>query len=77
MYAWAWPTFRVWADTWQQWRWLPVGMGAPVRAGLDWQQVVAALDLSGVTREDWPEIFNGLKTMQEAALARLVELDRT
>jgi hypothetical protein len=49
-------------------------MGAPQREGLDWQQVRAALELSGVPREDWPEIYDGLRLMQQAALERLAEL---
>ena len=73
MYAWHWPTFRVWSGTWRQWRWVPAGMGPPSRDGIDWQQIEAFMNLTGIEQSARPAICDGLRTMQASALEAIAE----
>lgn len=41
---------------------------AAQRQALDLAQVAAALDLSGVPRDDWQRIYSGLLEMESVAL---------
>ena len=62
-----WPTVMLWCATWRQWLRAPDGQ----RIGLDWTQVESAARLSHQPRRLWPDIFNGLRIMQDAALDAL------
>jgi len=51
-----------------QWRWLGGGLGVPVRAGLDWQQVASVMWMRGTPRAERKNILQGLRVMETAAL---------
>lgn len=51
-----------------QWR---VGMNGAT--GLDYAVVPTVLRLAGVPRADWPEVFDGLRTMEDEALKTMRE----
>jgi hypothetical protein len=46
-----------------QWR-----VGAGGATGLDYGVLPVVLRLSGVPRAEWPDVFDGLRIMEEAAL---------
>lgn len=46
-----------------QWR---VGMNGPT--GLDYGAVPVVMRMAGIPRADWPEVFDGLRVMEDAAL---------
>jgi hypothetical protein len=68
-----WPIVQTWCAVWRQWRWLSLPNGVAVRAGLDYQQVQAALEMQRIPRRRWPEIFTGLREMEDEVLALLAE----
>lgn len=49
-----------------QWR---VGMGGPV--GLDYSPLPFVLRMNGVPRADWPEVFESVRVMENAALTAM------
>lgn len=60
-------TVRVFFD--QEYQWLKtLTADGPVDVGLDHGQIKNTLELLGVKRRNWPEIFNGLKDMEAEAL---------
>lgn len=61
-------TVEVWADCWNQWRWIAGGIAAPIRAGMEWTQVESVMRMKGILRTDQPVIFAGLRVMEHAAL---------
>jgi hypothetical protein len=74
----------VWPENWAavatfktlvtQWR---VGAGGPI--GIDYGVVPFALRMAGVARSEWPEAFDGIQVMEDAALEfmRAQEAKRT
>ena len=54
-----------------QWRVVAVPMGGIVRQGIEYSAVEPALRMLGTKRNEWPEIFAGLRIMEDAALAVL------
>lgn len=70
------PPFEVWPENWPavstfatlvtQWR---MGGGGPI--GLDYGAVPFALRMAAVKRSDWPEAFDGIRTMEDAALEHM------
>jgi hypothetical protein len=65
-------TVRVFTALSSQWQML-VGIGAVVYQGLDYQKVKATLELMGIDRAEWADIFDGLQVMEAAALPVLNE----
>jgi hypothetical protein len=59
-----WPAMQVFLRLRRQWRF--AGLGGVV--GLDYAQVLAALELMGVERPMWPDLFDKLRVMEEAAM---------
>lgn len=68
IYPWNVEALEVWCATWRQWKFLPAGLSAPRRTGLDWCQVESAVRLAGVPRRRWRALFEALRTMQDEAL---------
>lgn len=62
-----WPALRVFIFTWNQWHTV-AGKEGLVRLGMNWCEVKSALNLSGIKRRKWPEIFNDLHEMQRVAI---------
>lgn len=62
--------FGLWAEAWGCWRWVGGGMGPPVRQGLDWVQVRALMGYEPA-RAEWECIKDGLRAMQDEALAAM------
>ncbi len=62
-----WPALNIFCATWQQWRKVAVNNNL-VRDCMDWTQVEAALNLSGIKRAGWPLIFEGLRAAESEAL---------
>ncbi|MGI4856760.1 MAG: DUF1799 domain-containing protein [Janthinobacterium lividum] len=73
-------TFGVWQDNWPvfelfahrlagQWRYLALPMDAPVRLGLDYAAVEAALRMSGMRKRARGRTFTLLCEMEAAVLA--------
>lgn len=60
-------TCRVFFDLEYQWREIMTADG-PVPLGLDHGQIKHTLQLMRVKRSLWPDIFNGLKRMETAAI---------
>jgi hypothetical protein len=46
-----------------QWR---TGMAGPT--GLDYSAMPTVMRLTGVPRKEWPQVFDGLRLMEDAAL---------
>ena len=67
VYAINWTTLNLFWSTWKQWRTVVLHDRA-VRDSMDWMQVEAALNLSGIKRAQWPLIFEGLQAMEQQAL---------
>jgi hypothetical protein len=69
---------EVWPDNWlsvvafermaTQWR---VHTGGPY--GLDYAALPAVLQMVGIKRKQWPEVFDDIRVMESAALAKLNE----
>ncbi len=49
-----------------QWR---VGMSGPT--GLDYVALPQVMRLTGVPRKDWQDVFDGIRTMEDAALEKM------
>lgn len=58
-----------------QWN-VAVGLGGVLYLGLDYTAVRHAMELMGIDRSEWPEIFNGLRVMESAARPVLNNKDR-
>lgn len=66
----------VWPDNWDavnlfvamltQWR-----MGFSGRTGLDYGVVPTVLRLLGIARSSWPDLFQDLRVMEQAALTQM------
>lgn len=54
-----------------QWRWVSFGFAKPLRVGLDYAGLRAALALEGIA--ETPELFGDIRIMEAAALAALSE----
>lgn len=63
-----WPTVMIFRDMSTQWR---VGMSGPV--GLDYNVLQMIFRLRAVPRDERTEIFDGLQTMESAALEAIAE----
>ncbi len=57
------PTVNVFIAMSTQWR---IGMSGPT--GLDYSALPAVLRLTGIARNQWTDVFDGLREMEEAAL---------
>ena len=71
--CWIWPenaaTGTVFLSLGTQWRMIPPPMGEPPRfQGLIYAEAECALRMMQIPRRDWPEIFEGLRVMETAAL---------
>lgn len=55
-----------------QWR-LVTGLAGGGYQGLDYSSIVAVLQLQGIARRDWPDLFWRLQTLEGAALTVLNE----
>lgn len=62
-----WPIVQAFCTLSTQWRFAPSGR----MIGLDYAAVRPTLALMRVPRADWPEVFEGLRVMEDAALAEL------
>jgi hypothetical protein len=51
-----------------QWR---CGYSGPT--GLDYAAIPGVLQMLGIARKDWPEVFQDLRTMEDAALLKMHE----
>ena len=67
MYAHNWLALMVWADVWNQWRW--IGGMTPMRCGMDWTQVEAVMRMREVRRNDRRCVLSALRIMESEALA--------
>jgi hypothetical protein len=66
-----WPVLQVFMAMQTQWRMI-AGMGGVMYQGIDYGAFTpAVLRGLGVTMAGWPEIFNGLRVMERAALTEL------
>lgn len=63
-----WPTFSVFERLSTQWR---TGMSGPT--GLDYGVIPDVLRFSGVPETDWPDLFAGIRIMEDAALGVMHE----
>lgn len=70
VYATNWLTLTLFWSIWNQWRKVVIN-NRIVRDGMDWTQAEAALTLSGIKRAAWPQIFEGLRATETAALEYL------
>lgn len=59
-----------------QWR-VIAGIGGVFYQGLDYTATRNAIELMGIDRSEWPEIFNGLRIMEAAAQPILNEKERS
>lgn len=66
-------TVRVFFSLDRQWRESVTMEGKILRRGLDRDQIKSTLELMRVKKRKWPEIFDGLKTMETEALEALYE----
>ena len=66
-----WPTVMIFRDISTQWR---VGMSGPV--GLDYNVLPMIFGLRSVPRDERAEIFDGIQTMESAALEAIRERNK-
>lgn len=59
-----WLTVKVWRDLWRRWRRDRTGQ----REALDLQQMESACRLRRVPETEWPEIYEGLLTMEDEVI---------
>lgn len=52
-----------------QWRWVSVGMGKPVRTGLDRTALLATLQLQQVRQRHWPQVLQAVAVLEDEALS--------
>lgn len=74
---------EVWPENWRayevfdalagQWRFRSSGMGPAVPIALDRVAIPPTLELLGVPRVDWPQLFDDLRVMEGAALSAMRE----
>jgi hypothetical protein len=72
---------EVWPDCWRavhtfvqlstQWRIVALPSGAQHLLGLDYGVIPAVLELAGVPREEWSDVFADLRVMEQAALEKI------
>jgi hypothetical protein len=62
---------QVWADVWNQWRWIS-GM-VTMRIGLDWTQVEAVMRMRAIPRGEHMSLLSALRIMESEALAALAK----
>lgn len=71
------PCYEIWPEnhtTWEvfnaqgsQWE-VITGMTCVVTKGINYSRVKDTMELMGVDRAEWPEVFAGLRIMEQAAL---------
>lgn len=64
-----WLTVQAWATLSTQWRLGPSGQ----LAGLDYGAIVPTLELMGVERAEWRELFQGLRQMEAEVLSEVAK----
>jgi hypothetical protein len=63
-----WPAVQVFLALDTQWR---VGMAGPT--GLDYGAITTVLRLKAIPRARWPDLFEDIRTMEDAALGQMVK----
>jgi len=59
-----WPAYQLFTRMITQWR---IGMGG--RAGMDYLVLFSLLDRQGLSGDDWQQMFDDIRAMEEAALS--------
>lgn len=62
--------FRFFISLETQWR-VVAGFGFINHLGLDYGAVHSTLEMTGIDRAEWPDLFAGLRVMEKAALGVL------
>lgn len=63
--------YNVFVSSVTQWRMVGAGMGGAYPTGLDYASLESTLRMLRVPRSEWPQVFEDVRVMEDAALAQM------